>query len=455
MVDLDQTIIHATVDPTVAEWQKDPNNPNYEAIKDVKAFQLVDDGPGGRGTWYYIKLRPGLKDFLERVSRLYELHIYTMGTRAYAQHIAELVDPDRKVFGDRILSRDESGSLVAKNLQRIFPVDTNMVVVIDDRGDVWGWTHNLIKVTQFSFFIGIGDINSSFLPKRPKIRSTPPPDPAPSDAPKEATAADKGTPSVGAATPPKHTETSQRNAIPKQTQTSDSTLEQLVAMGGGDDPATREEQTAKQDEALNAQLQDRPLLQMQQKLDAEDESDSDFETKAKHHLLNDNDNELHWLEASLRKVHNEFFAVYEQRMADSIGGGRVAELRGAQPSSKRPSPNLDLAAIPDIKELMPALKQRVLAGVGVVFSGVIPLDVDVASAEISVWARSFGARIQTKISGKSTTHVVAARNRTAKVRQAVRRGKGRIKVVSLAWLMDSIVQWKKLDERHKPNWMKC
>ena len=44
VVDLDQTIIHATVDPTVAEWQRDPNNPNYSAVKDVQAFQLVDDG---------------------------------------------------------------------------------------------------------------------------------------------------------------------------------------------------------------------------------------------------------------------------------------------------------------------------------------------------------------------------------------------------------------------------
>ena len=67
------------------------------------------------------------------------MHIYTMGTRAYAQHIAQLVDPDRKLFGDRILSRDESGSLVAKDLQRIFPVDTSMVAVIDDRADVWNW----------------------------------------------------------------------------------------------------------------------------------------------------------------------------------------------------------------------------------------------------------------------------------------------------------------------------
>jgi RNA polymerase II subunit A C-terminal domain phosphatase len=98
VVDLDQTIIHATVDPTVAEWQKDPSNPNYDAVKDVRAFQLIDDGPGGRGCWYYIKLRPGLEQFLEEISKKYELHIYTMGTRAYAQNIAKIVDPNQKIL---------------------------------------------------------------------------------------------------------------------------------------------------------------------------------------------------------------------------------------------------------------------------------------------------------------------------------------------------------------------
>jgi RNA polymerase II subunit A-like phosphatase len=143
VVDLDQTIIHATVDPTVGEWMEDKDNPNHEALSDVRAFQLIDDGPGMRGCWYYVKLRPGLESFLQNISEMFELHIYTMGTRAYAQHIASIIDPDRKLFGDRILSRDESGSLTAKNLHRLFPVDTKMVVIIDDRGDVrllrWHW----------------------------------------------------------------------------------------------------------------------------------------------------------------------------------------------------------------------------------------------------------------------------------------------------------------------------
>jgi RNA polymerase II subunit A-like phosphatase len=109
IVDLDQTIIHATVDPTVGEWMRDPDNPNYNAVKDVKAFQLEEGGHMGP-CWYFIKVRPGLAEFLEEVSNMFELHVYTMGTRAYANAVAKIVDPHRKYFGDRVLSRDESGS---------------------------------------------------------------------------------------------------------------------------------------------------------------------------------------------------------------------------------------------------------------------------------------------------------------------------------------------------------
>lgn len=101
IVDLDQTIVHATVDPTVGEWiaegeaweqreakrkaaaeagqevppaEDDEVNPNWEALKDVKKFKLGPEalgnprlrGPKGKskdksvemeGCMYYIKPR--------------------------------------------------------------------------------------------------------------------------------------------------------------------------------------------------------------------------------------------------------------------------------------------------------------------------------------------------------------------------------------------------------------
>ena len=56
------------------------------------------------------RTRPGWKDFLDQTATKYEMHVYTMGTRAYAEQVCAAIDPDGKVFGGRVLSRDESGS---------------------------------------------------------------------------------------------------------------------------------------------------------------------------------------------------------------------------------------------------------------------------------------------------------------------------------------------------------
>lgn len=105
------------------------------------------------------------------MAELFEMHVYTMGTRAYAEEVCAAIDPDGKAFGGRILSRDESGSeccffellyipstyllsgLTQKSLQRLFPCDTSMVVIIDDRADVWEWSPNLLKVIPCTTFV--------------------------------------------------------------------------------------------------------------------------------------------------------------------------------------------------------------------------------------------------------------------------------------------------------------
>jgi len=113
--------------PRPAKRKREPN-PNAEALKDVAKFTLADDPAPGQGRrkvperYYYTKPRfvhqsgvktddrPGLQHFLDSMSEFYEMHVYTMGTRTYANAICKVIDPDGKIFGDRILSRDESGS---------------------------------------------------------------------------------------------------------------------------------------------------------------------------------------------------------------------------------------------------------------------------------------------------------------------------------------------------------
>ncbi|KAF7541719.1 hypothetical protein G7054_g372 [Neopestalotiopsis clavispora] len=427
VVDLDQTVIHACVEPTIGEWQRDPSNPNYESVKDVRSFQL-DDGPKHDDSpkcSYYIKLRPGLAGFLERISEIYEMHIYTMGTRAYAKEIAKIIDPEQKYFGNRIISRDENGSLAAKRLQRLFPVSTHMVVVIDDRADVWPMNRsNLIKVAPYDFFRGIGDINSSFLPKREDLLA-----PAPAPVPIQT----NGGAAPPSANPPELANTTLEHERPIEVSDDENALLQLQAQ--------------EQERELEKQLTERPLLHLQEELDKED---TDMEDAApstevapvpeqnghaenpvhRHNLLRDDDEELFYLEKHLSLLHQNFYNQHESR---------VAALRKETGSSE-----ITADSIPDVGKLLEWIKKRVLRGCSIALSGLVPLGIDVHRSELGLQIQSFGGEIRTRIS-KNVTHLVisSSRPRTQKVRQAARIPS--IKIVNQDWLAGSLAQWRQLE----------
>jgi RNA polymerase II subunit A-like phosphatase len=428
VVDLDQTIIHACIEPTVGEWQRDKANPNHEAVKAVKSFQLNDDGPRGlaSGCTYYIKLRPGLQEFLETVSAMYELHVYTMGTRAYALNIARIVDPDKKLFGNRVISRDENGSITAKSLQRLFPVSTDMVVIIDDRADVWPMNRpNLIKVVPYDFFKGIGDINSSFLPKRQDIL------PAPAK------------PNGLTVNPNAENAPSGEKVSP---------LDELARMGGGDE-ASLKVQAEEQEKTLEKQLTDRPLLHMQEELDKEDEQSGQNseggESSTAHHrqqLLSDDDEELITLQDHLTDLHAAFYDMYDKRR----GERRMSEPTHPPGHSKarrksHPDDGVDLSLVPDVGDILDELKSSVLSGLVICLSGLVPLGVNIEESEIGMQAQSFGAQVVDGISNRVTHLVVSlARPRTKKVQQAAKISS--IKIVNQSWLADCLSQWRRLDE---------
>lgn len=370
VVDLDQTIIHACIEPTVGEWRDDPSSPNYEAVKDVKSFQLNDDGPRGvaSGCWYYIKLRPGLAKFLARISEMYELHVYTMGTRAYALNIAKIVDPDKRLFGDRIISRDENGNVTAKSLARLFPEDTKMVVIIDDRADVWPRNRpNLIKVVPYDFFLGIGDINSSFLPKREELpKVTMPQKRKALEKPEDETMEDTEKVEPPADDSKLNSASPDSRDGPEADADNDgekvSALEEFVKMGGDGDQALLQEQAAEQEKFFEKQLKDRPLLHLQEELDQKDEEEAEESNNTensqphRHNLLKDDDVELNYLEQHLTQVHKSFYDEYDGAII-SARGGRVAQLKpgAAKKVSMKDGPPT-LKVVPDIAIVMPRLK---------------------------------------------------------------------------------------------------
>ncbi|KAJ1658821.1 CTD phosphatase Fcp1 [Dispira simplex] len=382
IVDLDQTIIHAnaTREP-LTDWLK---HCPTEVREDVGSFQLAESL-----LLYYIKLRPKLRAFLKRATELYELHIYTMGTRPYAEKVTELIDPEKHYFKERILSRDESGSITHKNIQRLFPCDNSMVVAIDDRVDVWQNSPNLIKVKPFTFFTGIGDINAGFLPKAtlPTLTASPP--------------------SISVTETGGEPEPSNSTATPTE--------------------AVKEEPTTVTEESLTNKTSD-----------GEPASDEPTTPKSEppklfKHPFEDADEELPQVLRRLEEIHRRFYEAY-----DAQGQGR-----------KVPDP--------DVSVILPQMKHKVLAGVHLVFSSVIPLQMNPRQSDIWQWARSFGAQCSENITrfqaGKGgrkiprsvfVTHVVAGKPDTAKVQEA--RGIEGIHIVRIDWLIDSLHAWKHLDE---------
>ncbi|XP_012881591.1 PREDICTED: RNA polymerase II subunit A C-terminal domain phosphatase isoform X2 [Dipodomys ordii] len=156
MVDLDQTLIHTTE-------QHCPQMSN----KGIFHFQL------GRGEpMLHTRLRPHCRDFLEKIAKLYELHVFTFGSRLYAHTIAGFLDPEKKLFSHRILSRDECIDPFSKtgNLKNLFPCGDSMVCIIDDREDVWKFAPNLITVKKYVYFPGTGDVNAPPGSREPQAR---------------------------------------------------------------------------------------------------------------------------------------------------------------------------------------------------------------------------------------------------------------------------------------------
>ncbi len=51
-----------------------------------------------------------MREFLQQVSPYFEVYIYTMGTRQYAEKIMNILDPQRTLFR-KALCRDDIGTI--------------------------------------------------------------------------------------------------------------------------------------------------------------------------------------------------------------------------------------------------------------------------------------------------------------------------------------------------------
>jgi len=143
ILDLDHTLVHAT---SILPNQQEIDL-NILRSLDIFSFQ---DGVGS----YWIKLRPGTLEFLKQADQYCQLWVYTHGTRKYAESVVSILDPDRKLFKNRVVSRTDVADLGSdKSLKRLFVNDASMALIVDDRSDVWrGTPEHLMLVRPYFFF---------------------------------------------------------------------------------------------------------------------------------------------------------------------------------------------------------------------------------------------------------------------------------------------------------------
>ncbi|XAR64337.1 Phosphoprotein phosphatase [Bertholletia excelsa] len=156
VLDLDHTLLNsakfAEVDPVHDEILRKKEEQDRE-----KPYRHLFRFPH-MGMW--TKLRPGIWNFLEKASKLYELHLYTMGNKLYATEMAKLLDPKGVLFAGRVISRGDDNDLFdgdervpkSKDLEGVLGMES-AVVIIDDSVRVWPHNKlNLIVVERYIYF---------------------------------------------------------------------------------------------------------------------------------------------------------------------------------------------------------------------------------------------------------------------------------------------------------------
>ncbi|KAG2706624.1 hypothetical protein I3843_05G100100 [Carya illinoinensis] len=122
VLDLDETLVHSTLEPCNDADFTFPVN-----------FNLQEHT-------VYVRCRPHLRDFMDRVSSLFEIIIFTASQSIYAEQLLNVLDPKRKVFRHRVYR--ESCVYVDGNYLKDLSVlgrDLAHVIIVDNSPQAFGF----------------------------------------------------------------------------------------------------------------------------------------------------------------------------------------------------------------------------------------------------------------------------------------------------------------------------
>jgi len=150
VLDIDHTFLHSTRDAQAKLVKEDP-------LFAHSTHSFVLDG---HRMPYFIKIRPGFRQFLLDVAGAFDIHLYTMSMRKYAEEIVAWIEGQGHGLGkseyksliQNLVTRDDVPSS-KKLLHRLFPCDEGMALIIDDRIDVWPDSmQNVLQIHKYLFW---------------------------------------------------------------------------------------------------------------------------------------------------------------------------------------------------------------------------------------------------------------------------------------------------------------
>ena len=103
------------------------------------------------------KLRPRLAEFLREVCQIFNLVIYTMSMRYYAEAIVDLLDPTGTRLSKEmpyLVCRDDFPNHIEKALANLSLPPGIDLIILDDRLDIWSQVDRkyVLQITPFIFF---------------------------------------------------------------------------------------------------------------------------------------------------------------------------------------------------------------------------------------------------------------------------------------------------------------